>query len=451
MSIQTYSHFNKKAIAIVGRPNAGKSTLFNALIRKRLAITTDIAGTTRDVVTSSMPDRNDLILLDTAGIDEVFEHEQEVASAAMEQTKESLQYADLILFVVVGGSFLSKEEEKMVDMLRKSEKEVIIVMNKSEKENVQRENNYFYTLGFSHYIETAAKYGRGILELREMIYDFFPDVQEEEKIANKEPVITFVGRPNVGKSSLLNAFLKKKEVTVTDIPGTTRDSIKRNITFQDTTYTFIDTAGVRRNAKRTTNIEKFSTIRTALAIEESDIALFVIDGSTGITRQDMRIGEMLQHTYKGIILLVNKWDLAPDYKNAMEAYVTHLQKHFSFLLFAPVLFTSAVQKTNLTEVYPIIENVMEQRKRKISKEQLDIILEKTLFLQTPKSPWRKRKPRIIGIRQSEIEPLNFICEVNEPKLFHTSFLRFLQRNIRDMCHFDGVNIRITLEKRVKEL
>lgn len=457
-------------ITIVGRPNTGKSTLFNRLAGKRIAIVSDQAGTTRDrifykVETPEM----DFFLVDTGGL-EFGKKESTIENDMAIQAQIAIEEADLILFVAEGTREPTREDAEIAALLRKTEgKTVLLVANKCDGALSGAELAPLYRLGLGEPLPVSALNKTGTPELIDEIlktlknrHFLIKGSAEYEKAVKDEETgtsIALVGRPNVGKSSLINALVQKEKLIVSPIPGTTRDSTDTLIKNQGRVYNFIDTAGLRRQSKRENGIEHWSALRSMSAIERSDIALLVLDSSEKISQQDQQIGNYILSAGKGLIILANKWDLKPaeeadeneDVQKKEEdrraKFIQKLQQKFSFTPWAPVIFTSAITRKNLPHIFDQVERVRQEREKRIQTRALNTFTQKIIADHRPTGT-KSVRPKLFYITQTDVNPPTFVAFVNKKKYFHFSYIRYLENRLREKFGFNGTPI--LLEYREKE-
>lgn len=444
-------------ITIVGRPNVGKSTLFNKIVGSRIAITADEPGTTRDRIFYKVEHPEiDFFLVDTGGLD-FGKGENTIESDIQLQARVAIEEADLILFIVDSKTPLTGEDFKAADLLRKKtgNKPVFLVANKCDNPLGDTEFAEFYKLGLGDIYQVSAIHRTGIdgllgaivntLRKRDFIMKDNPIHKLEEKLEERHRNIAIVGKPNVGKTSLINALLNKEKLIVSDIPGTTRDSTDSLIQHKDNKYNFIDTAGLKRPGKTQMGIEKFSALRSMASIERCDIALLMLDTSESISHQDQQIANYILKSGKGLIILANKWDLNEDEKGK-DIYISKLQSKFPFLSWAPVIFTSAVTKKNLHQIFEQVELILNERRKRITTGKLNSFVEQLILDHAPTGK-TQTKPRIYYITQPEINPPHFIIFVNKKSAFHFSYLRYMENRIREKFKFTGTAIRLEYREK----
>ncbi len=430
----------KPTVALVGRPNVGKSTIFNKIVGKQKSIIEDTPGVTRDRIYSEASYNNyKFDVIDTGGIDiskEIFNDEIKV------QVEIAIEEADVVVFVVDGLEGLTSNDYEVRDMLRKSKKKVIVAINKLD--NPKRyENIYeFYELGFDEYIPVSGLHNIGFIELLDAICkDFKENTTEKEDQRLK---FCLIGRPNVGKSSLLNALINEERSIVSDVAGTTRDAIDTAFTYEKEEYVIIDTAGLRKRGKVFETIEKYSLIRSLKSIDQSDICLLVINAEEGIIEHDKHIAGYALEKGKGLIIIVNKWDKVENPN--MNEYKKLIRSEFQFLRYAPIVFTSALTKKRIHTIMPEVKKVGENIKREIKTSILNDVINDAYQLNIPPS-YKGRRLKIYFVSQSGVKPPKFTFRVNDKGLVHFSYERYLENKIRENFDFEGTPITIQFKNR----
>ncbi len=429
-------------VAIVGRPNVGKSTIFNRLIGERKSIVEDTPGVTRDRVYGKGEWlTKEYRIIDTGGIqleNQPFKKEIEM------QVEVAIDEADSILFVVSGKEGMTKDDEYIARMLRRSKKPVILVVNKIDdfafKDNIYE----FYGLGIGDPIALSASHGIGVGDMLDAVIDSFP----VKKANDYEGMTRFalIGRPNVGKSSLVNAILNQDRVIVSNIEGTTRDAIDTPFKREGKDYVVVDTAGIRRRGKVYENIEKYSVMRAMSAIERADVVLVVIDGETGIREQDKHVAGYAHEAGKGIIIVYNKWDTIEKDQNTMNEITKKIRAEFVYLNYAPIIFVSALTKQRIHTLLPMIDRVHESSTLRIPTNVLnEVILDAQLM--TPPPTHNGQRLRIYYVSQVAVTPPTIVLFVNDPELLHFSYKRFLENKLREAFNFEGTTIRILARER----
>lgn len=437
-------------VAIVGRPNVGKSTLFNRLIGKRYAITSAIAGTTRDRV-SQWWDCNgyEVLLVDTGGLSNGAT--ENIEADIQSQAKIAIESADLIIFITDIAQNLTADDFTAADILRKSKKPVILVANKCDNPSLAEHVYNIYELGFGEAIAVSAIHETGIEKLVTVTEKYLKELKFTkplalEKKSAKMIKICILGKPNTGKSSLVNALTGENKNIVSDIAGTTRDTIDTEITFNKKLYKLIDTAGLRRRGKIEKGIEKYGALRVISAIERSDIVLLVMDGAERISKQDCHIVQEALEREKGLVLVINKIDLFAEDKEKKENHIISVLRHrFDFVPWAPVLFISAKTNENTTEVFNIADKIITERSHRISTPQLNAFLQKTTYKHLPTSH-NLRKPKFLYATQADTIPPTFIMFFRHAKNLHFSYARYLENEIRKEYGFTGTAVRLKFKE-----
>jgi GTP-binding protein len=438
----------KPLIALVGRPNVGKSTLFNRLIGKRFAVISQEAGTTRDRIYQNIKfDNIEVTLVDTGGLS--YGKKESLEADIQTQAHLAIEEADIIYFVVDAHHSLTIDDFAAADILRKSKKEIIFVANKYDgKEAIDRLME-LYEIGFGEPLAVSAIHNRGIDELIHQttkILKKLPASKLKTPKEEKDSVhISFLGKPNVGKSSLINALLGEDRVIVSDIPGTTRDATNTHIIFNDKKYTLIDTAGLRKRGKIGKGIEKFSSLRCFQALDQSDIALLILDFDEGISKQDMHIAGYILDAKKGTIIIVNKTDLAEDEKGR-DKFLSMARRKFSFLPWAPLVFVSALKKKNITKIYELADEIVQERKKRIPTGELNNFVKKIIHKHIP-SGTKRIKPKIFYVTQTNINPPEFVFFVNDANALHFSYRRYLENEIRKEYGFGGTALNLVFRNK----
>lgn len=422
-------------VAIVGRPNVGKSTIFNKLVGKKVSIIEDTPGVTRDRIYGSVNyDNHKFHLIDTGGIDlsnESFNDEIIV------QANIAIEEADIILFVVDGLEELNQNDYTIRDILMKSGKRVLVVVNKLD--NVKREENIYnyFELGFEEVLPVSGEHSIGLSDLLDTIIKDFPESDEDE-YEEDEIKFCLIGRPNVGKSSLVNALLNEEKVIVSPIAGTTRDAVDTKFTYNKKKYVAIDTAGIRKSGKILEKIEKYSVLRSMKAIERSDVCLLVINAEEGIIEHDKHIASYALEEGKPVIIVVNKWDTVRD-KNDISSFTKLVRAEFKFLSFAPVTFVSALTKKRIFTIMPEIDKVYENSKREIKTSILNEVIRDAVMLKAPPS-YKGKRLKVTFAQQTGTTPPKFTLFVNSDKLIHFSYERYLENKLRENFDFEGTPI-----------
>lgn len=433
----------KPVVAIVGRPNVGKSTLFNKLVGKKISIIEDNPGVTRDRIYSEVCyGKYKFDLIDTGGIDvseSIFNDEIKV------QVEIAIDESDVIIFLVDGIEGLNTNDYVVRDMLRKSNKKIIVAINKTDNKLSSEHIYDFYELGFSDYVMISGEHSRGFDELLNLVTKNFVEYQEDS--TDQRIKFSIIGRPNVGKSSLVNALLGEERVIVSNVAGTTRDSTDSILKYENNEYVVIDTAGIRKRGKIYENVEKYSLLRSLKAIERSDICVLVIDSSVGIIEYDKHIVGMALDEGKGLIIVVNKWDIPND--RSMTEYEKLIRAEFQFLDYVPIVFLSAKEKKRIHLLMPEIVKVSENIKKEVKTSLLNDTINDAYLLNLPPS-YKGKRLKIYFVNQEGICPPKFVFHVNNKNLVHFSYYRYLENKIRESFDFTGTPILLKFKNRGEE-
>ncbi len=435
----------KPVVAVVGRPNVGKSTLFNALAGERLSIVEDTPGVTRDRIYADVSWLNyEFTLIDTGGIEP--DSGDVILKQMREQAQIAIETADVILFLVDVRQGLVDADEKVADLLRRANKPVLLVVNKVDDFAKFMPDVYeFYNLGIGdpHPVSAASRLGFG--DLLDAVVAHFPDRTAEEE--DKDiPRIAIIGRPNVGKSSLVNRLCGQERVIVSDIAGTTRDAVDTMVRRNKKDYIFVDTAGLRRKNKIKENIEHYSIVRAVAAVEKADVCVIMIDATQGVAEQDAKIAGIAHERGKGIIIAVNKWDAVEKDNHSVNKYTDEIRKVLSFMPYAQILFISAKSGQRVDRLFDVIEAVLENNAMRIATGVLNEIVAEAVAMQQPPSDKGKRL-KIFYVTQVSVKPPTFVIFVNDKNLMHFSYTRYLENRIRDAFGFEGTRLVFLTRER----
>ena len=438
----------KPIVAIIGKPNVGKSTFFNYIIGKRISIVEDTPGVTRDRVSADTEWRGrTFTLVDTGGIEP--ESEDVILSQMRDQANLAIAMADVIIFLTDIKQGVTSADKDIALMLKKSKKPVILVCNKADNYGKVPDEIYeFYNLGLGEPHRVSAVNAIGIGDLLDEIYEKLPPVNENEENDNTIKV-AIIGKPNVGKSSLVNKILGENRVIVSDIAGTTRDAIDSEFENEYGKYVFIDTAGIRRKSKVSENLEKYSVMRSLLAVERADVCLVMIDANEGVTEQDAKIAGEAHEAGKGIIIVVNKWDEYEKENGTLEKYKKEVYSKLSYLSYAPILFISAKTGQRVNKLFELINSVASQNSLRVSTSVLNQVLNEAIAIVQPPTDKGKRL-RIFYMTQASTKPPTFVVFVNDKKLFHFSYERYLINQIRKEFGLTGTPVRMIVRERVEK-
>lgn len=436
---------SKPIVAIVGRPNVGKSTLFNMLAGEKISIVKDYPGVTRDRIYADVSwlDKQ-FTIIDTGGIEP--DSKDMMLKFMRAQAEIAIDTADVILFVTDVRQGLVDADSKVADMLRKSGKPVVLAVNKVDNFDKMMPDVYeFYNLGIGEPYAVSATSKLGVGDLLDEVIKFFPE-NEEEDLEDERPRIAVVGKPNVGKSSIINKLLGEDRVIVSNIAGTTRDAIDTTVTFQDKEYVFIDTAGLRRKSKIKEEIERFSIIRTVTAVERADVVVLVIDATEGVTEQDAKIAGIAHERGKGMIVAVNKWDAIEKDDKTIYEHTKKIKEVLSFMPYAEYIFISALTGQRLHKLFELIEVVIQNHSMRIATGVLNEILTEAVAMQQPPSDKGKRL-KLFYMTQVSVKPPTFVIFVNDKELMHFSYTRYIENKVREAFGFAGTPLRFIIRER----
>ncbi|WP_270171611.1 ribosome biogenesis GTPase Der [Paenibacillus sp. SYP-B4298] len=437
----------RPVIAIVGRPNVGKSTIFNRVIGDRLAIVEDKPGVTRDRLYGTGEwNGKAFSIVDTGGIE--IDGEDEIMKSVRMQAELAIEEADVIVFMVDAKAGLTHADDEVARMLFRSQKPVVVAVNKVDNFNRMDDIYEFYSLGFGEPIAISGAHGLGIGDLLDAAVDKLPEPKQDEY---DEDVIrvALIGRPNVGKSSLVNALLGEERVIVSNVAGTTRDAIDTPFERDGQRYVLIDTAGMRKRGKVYETTEKYSVMRALKAIERADVVLVLINGEEGIIEQDKHIAGFAHEAGKAAIFVVNKWDAVEKGDKTMQHFTQSIRDHFLFMTYAPVVFLSAKTKQRLHKLLPVVNHVSEQHALRIQTHLLNDVVSDAIAMNPPPSDKGKRL-RINYVTQVAVKPPTMVLFVNDPELMHFSYQRYLENKIRGAFNFEGTPIRIFTRRKSEE-
>ena len=435
----------KPIVAVVGRPNVGKSTLFNALAGSRISIVKDTPGITRDRIYADVTWLNySFTLIDTGGIEP--DSKDIILSQMREQAQIAIDTADVILFMVDVKQGLGDADAKGADMLRRSKKPIILVVNKVDSyEKMMLDVYEFYNLGIGEPMAISAANRQGIGEVLDEVVSHFADDTAED-VEDERPRIAIVGKPNVGKSSLINKLLGENRLIVSDIAGTTRDAVDAEVTYNGKEYIFIDTAGLRRKNKIKEELEQYMIVRTVSAVERADIVILLIDALEGVTEQDAKIAGIAHERGKGIIIAVNKWDALEKDDKTIYRFTEKVRQILSFMPYAEITFISAKTGQRIGKLYELIDMVEQNQSMRVATGVLNEIMAEAVALQQPPSDKGKRL-RLYYITQVAVKPPTFVIFVNDKQLMHFSYTRYIENKIRDTFGFKGTPLHFIIRER----
>ena len=439
---------SKPIVAIVGRPNVGKSTLFNALAGKKISIVKDTPGVTRDRIHADVDwlDHK-FTMIDTGGIEP--DSNDIILSQMREQAQIAIDTADVIIFMTDVKQGLVDSDAKVADMLRRSHKPVILVVNKVDNFNKMMADVYeFYNLGIGDPVPISASQRSGLGDMLDKVVNYFADLNLEQE-EDDRPRIAIVGKPNVGKSSIINKITGESRVIVSNIAGTTRDAIDTDVKWNGKDYVFIDTAGLRRKSKVKEEIEKYSIIRTVTAVERADVVIIVIDAVEGVTEQDAKIAGIAHENGKGIIIAVNKWDAIEKNDKTVYEYTNKVRDILSFMPYAEIMFISAKTGQRLPKLFDMIDFVIANHAMRIETGVVNEIMAEAVALQQPPSDKGKRL-KLYYITQVSVKPPTFVIFVNDKQLMHFSYTRYIENKIREAFGFKGTPLRFSIRERKED-
>ncbi len=434
-------------VALVGRPNVGKSTLFNRIVGERVAIIEDVAGTTRDRLYYEADwAGREFTIVDTGGLE--IEPGSDMAQRVRQQAEVAIAEADVVVFVVDVRQGVTPGDLDVAKILRGTEKPVVVAVNKADSMAQQLSAAEFYSLGLPAVFSLSALHGTGTGDLLDAVVERLPPPTEEVPDETGGVRVALVGRPNVGKSSLFNAIAGKERAVVTDIPGTTRDVVDTRLEFDGRALTLLDTAGMRRRGKVEHGIEYFSVLRTARAIERADVVVVVIDAMEGVTAQDTHLAGFARDQAKGIVLVVNKWDVMPRSNQVRQDWTLRIREDMKFIPYAPLYFVSATERWNIGDVVSEVFKIWDERHKRVPTPTLNEFLQEAVHAHSPGAT-RGRPFKIYYVTQATVNPPTFVFFVNDASLVQFSYQRYLENRLREAFGFEGTAIRLIFRTRVE--
>jgi GTP-binding protein len=439
----------KPIVAIVGRPNVGKSTLFNIFANSRISIVEDTPGVTRDRLYADTEWLdNEFMMVDTGGIEIM--NTDKIAVSIRQQAQIAIAEADVILFVCDARAGITHEDAEVAKMLRQSKKPIVLAINKADSPKQEMEIFEFYNLGIGEPIPVSAANHLGLGDLLDAVVEKFPETSAYGEDSNEDEIkVALIGRPNVGKSSIFNTLVGEERSIVSDVAGTTRDAIDTPVIREGQKFLFIDTAGMRRKARIDEPIEKYSIIRSLRAVDRSDVVLMVIDAIDGVTEQDKKIAGYAHEAGKGIVLVVNKWDLYDKDNTSTLRYTENLRRELVFMQYAPVVFVSAMTKQRIHRLPEVIHYVAEQNAMRISTSVLNQVVEDAIAINPPPTE-KGQRLKILYATQVKIKPPTFVIFVNEPEIMHFSYQRYLENKLREAFGFEGTPLQMIIRGKNEE-
>lgn len=439
----------KPIVAIVGRPNVGKSTLFNIFANSRISIVEDTPGVTRDRLYADTEWLDNVFMMvDTGGIEIM--NTDKIAVSIRQQAQIAIAEADVILFVCDARAGITHEDAEVAKMLRQSKKPIVLAINKADSPKQEMEIFEFYNLGIGEPIPVSAANHLGLGDLLDAVVEKFPETSAYGEDGNEDEIkVALIGRPNVGKSSIFNTLVGEERSIVSDVAGTTRDAIDTPVIREGQKFLFIDTAGMRRKARIDEPIEKYSIIRSLRAVDRSDVVLMVIDAIDGVTEQDKKIAGYAHEAGKGIVLVVNKWDLYDKDNTSTLRYTENLRRELVFMQYAPVVFVSAMTKQRIHRLPEVIHYVAEQNAMRISTSVLNQVVEDAIAINPPPTE-KGQRLKILYATQVKIKPPTFVIFVNEPEIMHFSYQRYLENKLREAFGFEGTPLQMIIRGKNEE-
>lgn len=435
---------SKPIVAIVGRPNVGKSTIFNMMAGERISIVKDTPGVTRDRIYADVTWLNyTFTIMDTGGIEP--ETNNHMLRNMREQAEMAIEMADVVMFVVDVQQGLLDADFKVADMLRRANKKIVLVVNKVDNFDKYMPDVYeFYNLGIGDPYPISSIGKLGIGDMLDEVTSLFPENLDEEE--DERPRIAIIGKPNVGKSSIINKLLGENRVIVSDVAGTTRDAVDTPVTWNGKEYVFIDTAGLRRKNKIKEEIERYSILRTVSAVERADVAVLVIDATEGVTEQDAKIAGIAHDRGRGMIIAVNKWDAIEKDNNTVKKFTEKIRSTLSFMPYAEIVFISAQTGQRLPKLFDVIDMVIQNHSLRIATGVLNEILTEAVAMQQPPSD-KGRRLKIFYMTQVSVKPPTFVIFVNDKQLMHFSYTRYIENKIREAFGFGGTSLKFIIRER----
>ncbi len=435
----------KPVVAIVGRPNVGKSMLFNKLIGKRMSIVEDTPGVTRDRLYAECEwAGRTFTLVDTGGIEP--QTDSEILKFMRDQAEIAIQNAEVIVFITDLKTGLTASDQDVANMLQKSNKPIILAVNKSDSVGEPPAEFYeFYNLGLGEPIPISAVHGHGTGDLLDKCIEYFPEEVSDEE-TDEGIKVALIGKPNVGKSSLTNKILGEERVIVSDMAGTTRDAVDSSFENEYGKYVFIDTAGIRKKSKVNDDIEKFSVLRASMAVERSDVCLIMIDAQEGVTEQDTKVAGIAHDAGKACIIVVNKWDLVEKDDKTLKNQEEKIRKDLAYMPYAPILFISAKTGQRVGKLFEMINKAYDESCKRITTGQLNNVLADAVARVQPPTD-RGKRLKVYYITQTGVRPPNFVMFCNDAKLFHFSYRRYLENKLREVFGFEGTPIRVVIRQK----